>query len=92
MVCVTTYVRLSGSFAAGNSNVSHQLQPELQNCTTLQELELVTAANCQHKADLCIASQPLALSSLAALTSNNQHCSTQHVLSLSNFTALFGTR
>ena len=81
---VMAYVGLdnSDSFDAGNGNVSHHLQPELQNCTTVQELELVTAANCQHSADVWIASQPLALSALAALISNNQQCSMQQVLSL----------
>ena len=91
MVWVMEYAGLSDSFAAGNGNVSHHLQPELQNCITVQELELVTAANCQHSADVWIASQPSALSTLAALTSDNQPCSTQQVISLLGFTALFGT-
>lgn len=73
--------------ATGTGNVSHKLQPELDNCTTVQELELVTAANCQHSADVWIASQPLALSALAALTRDNQQCSMQQVISFATHTA-----
>ena len=85
------YVGLSDIFPAGNGDVSRQLQPELQKCIIVQELELVTAANCQRSADVWIASQPLALSALAALTSDIQQCSMQQVISFLGFTAFFGT-
>lgn len=66
--------------AAGSGNFSYELQPELHNCTTVQELQLVTAANCQHSAGVWMARQPQALSELTALTSNNHQCSMEQVI------------
>ncbi|KAL3152007.1 hypothetical protein ABBQ32_001126 [Trebouxia sp. C0010 RCD-2024] len=65
----------------GSGNFSYELQPELHNCTTVQELQLVTAANCQHSAGVWMARQPQALSELTALTSNNHQCSMEQLLS-----------
>ena len=70
---------LRAQSSAGNGNVSYELQPELQGCINVQELESVTSATCQHSADVWIATQSFALSSLATLTSTNQQCSVQQV-------------
>ena len=81
-ICAINRVSCNDLTSAGNGNVSYELQPELQNCITVQELELVTAANCQHSADVWVASQPLALSALAALTNDNKQCSVQQVIQI----------
>lgn len=74
-------VGLTGSDnIAGNGNVLLPLQPELQDCVIVREVELLTPASCEHSADVWMASQPLALSTLAALTSKNQLCSIQQVI------------
>ena len=65
---------------AGNGNVLLPLQPDLQDCVIVREVELLTGASCEHSADVWLASQPLALSTLAALTSKNQQCSIQQVM------------
>ena len=79
-LAIITVVITAIATAAGSGNVSYELQPELHNCTTVQELELVTAATCQHSASVWMARQPQALSELTALTSDNQQCSIEQVI------------
>lgn len=67
---------MSNVLAAGNANVSHTLQPELQGCMMVRQHDVVTAATCAYSADIWILDQT---STQPHLTSANQHCSVQQV-------------
>ncbi len=64
---------------AGNANVSHALQTEMQGCTVVRQLDVVTSALCASSADIWILDQASSLPTQMALTSSNAHCSRQQV-------------
>jgi len=64
---------------AGNANVSHALQAEMQGCTVVRQLDVVTSALCASSADIWILDQGSSSSTLMALASSNEHCSRQQV-------------
>jgi len=64
---------------AGNANVSHALQAEMQGCTVVRQLDVVTSALCASSADIWILDQASSSSTLMALASSNEHCSRQQV-------------
>lgn len=64
----------------GNANVSHALQAEMQGCTVVRQLDVVTAALCASSADVWILDQASSSSTPMVLASSNEHCSRQQVL------------
>ncbi|KAL0051064.1 hypothetical protein WJX82_001306 [Trebouxia sp. C0006] len=63
----------------GNANVSHALQAEMQGCTVVRQLDVVTSALCASSADIWILDQASSSSTLMALASSNEHCSRQQI-------------
>lgn len=64
---------------AGNANVSHALQAEMQGCTVVRQLDVVTSALCASSADVWTLDQGSSSSTLMLLASSNEHCSRQQV-------------
>ena len=65
--------------AAGNANVSYALQPEMQSCTVVKEVDVLTPSTCAHSADVWIVSQASGISIFAALASGDSNCDRQQV-------------
>lgn len=73
---VRLFLAMNSVPAAGNANVSHALQPELQGCMMVRQQDVVTAATCAYSADIWILDQT---STQPLLTGASQHCSVQQV-------------